>query len=300
MIALVISGPLLWSAFDLAVTGDALETAREASEPSVIHSEQSGYAVNKPVIAKGPHPGPLDDHGFLDHGFFHVLALVGPPLALAGIAALIWALWPRRREPPETLAGQRLAAGAALVLLTTLQLERVVGAQLEARYSLALAAISVALVVCAVARLPRRWLLGVAAVLLVGVVAEQPRQFKVLYKQAKTSTKLQQQQLDVGSLADEPAARDAISGCQRVQVGGVGREASIMGRAIVALPLNRDLTEVELRRVPRGPDSSNFRHSLPAPPGRAPSIERGYWAFRSDCLTSPRGSSPSGSRTRSP
>ena len=166
------------------------------------------------------------------------------------------------------------------------------------RYSLALAAIAVALVACLVARLPGRWLPAAAgAVILIGVVAEQPRQFKILYKQAKSSTKLQGQQLDVASLADEPAARDAIGDCPRVEVGGLGREISVMGRAIVALHLRRDLTEVELRRVPRGPGSSNFRHSLP--PGPAPSIERGYWAFRSRCLTSPTGSSPSGSRTRS-
>ena len=290
--AVALAAPALWLAFDLAISGDPLNTAKEATSAGT-EEEHSGFTVTNPGTPHKTEPGFFDEDGELDRAALHVRSLLGVTLSIAALAALAWALLPDRRGPPELLLGRRIAAVAALAIAATLEIEKLAGAPVIERYSLGLVAILLALVFALAAGLPRRWLPAAAiAVIAIAVVAEQPRQFKVLYKQAKSSTKLQDQQLDAAWLSDQRVARGAIRRCPRVMVGGVGREVSLMGRAIVAMHLGRDPVEVELRRVPRGPRSSDFRHLLRA--GPPPRLERGYWTFRSKCLTSRRGSSPSG------
>jgi hypothetical protein len=277
LVALALAAPVIWTLFDLILTGDALDTYR-----SVESDGGSGPA------AAGTGAGSSADF------YLRVLregipGLIGWPLTVLGAAAAAGSLWRLRKRNAARAESQDPLVGVTAVLLALLAfyvLAALFGVAASPRFLIVPAA---TLVTLATALLALRRVPAVAIALAAAaatVVVALPGDLSDIGTILDQQHERRDRDADLASLASEPSVQAAIDACPRLAVVSGGESFASRGRAIVSPRVGLEPAAIDLRPRPelRRRDSIFLFPSTAGARARGGRhVKRGEWAFISRC-----------------
>lgn len=269
-IALALSAPVAWTAFDLVLTGNPVHSLSHTSDAATRIGRPQG-----PVRAVRLAPGYLAD-------FLTV------PLVLAGVAAAVAALWLRVRQAylPIVLG---LLGGLGFLFLGFADLP------LLARY-LALPSAMLALLVAGAVAAPLWWRPGghgdgdgrartvaiaVSALAAAALIASIPLSSDELSDRVRTAGDRHDADQALPGFVDARAAAGAIDRCRPLQV------EFFQTRPLVAYLIERRPNDVETGRPQRATDGtvlmSRLDRSQTPPPGFRTTARDDQWTLYARC-----------------
>jgi hypothetical protein len=272
VVGLALAAPAIWALFDLALTGDILDTYRSADP-----TETGG----------GGGDGGDSGNFYLRTLRAGVPGLIGWPLTLLGAGAGVWALW-RRHEAsesqPEDPAGTVAVMVAALVIFY-LGLA-VFSLPVSPRFLLAAAA---ALATLALTLLALRHLPAVAVALTVGaavMLVSFPGDVSEIADVLEVQHDRHTREADLAELAGQERVVGAVERCSQLAFAAESGSFANRGRAIVAPELGVDPATIRLRGAvaPKRGDAVFFLKGVQRvkKPELRP-IRRGRWGFAARC-----------------
>ena len=278
VIALALAPPLVWAAFGLATTGDALDAYRSVQGGRIAALEAAGFA---PETGGG---------GSVPHFYASTLCdgipgLIGWPLTALGGLAAGWACWRRFRRRAAELWDPVLAVAVALIALLCVYAGLwALGLPAAPRFLIAAAAILVVLGVTLVALRRNRAVALVLVAVGLFLLATLPGDISDIGTVLRSRNDLKTAEARLIAMAHSPRVQHAVAHCERLSFASYDPSLAGKGRAIVALELGLDPTSIPTRRHPptkRG--AAAFTRGLGRPKGARGSGP--HWGFVSRCAS---------------
>jgi Dolichyl-phosphate-mannose-protein mannosyltransferase len=278
VVAMALIAPVAWALFDLALTGDPLDTYRSLTTGGDAPGETGGFGT---VGGGGDGRIPIDIYlSVLRRG---IPGVIGWPLAALGTAAAGYALWRNRHgrgEPPDPLLAVVFMVGTLLAVYVVLAVADAVAAP---RFLLT-AAVGLVILATALLVLPRTRALAIVLVAAgVAIAVALPGDLEEAVDTLDLQSTRNDRDADLADLASRPDVQAAARSCHGLYFVSDLRSFANRGGALVAPRLGLDPGEIALRRrvrLKRG--EAAFSAGVRPPAGKRLASD-GIWTFVSRC-----------------
>lgn len=307
VLGLVLISPVIWTAADVAFTGNPIHTLEHARDKKAIKAEEG--LIDGDVQESSS--GPLRKYvKALDGG---IPGTIGWPMTIAALLVGLWTIATRREAPPSRRAppaGEPRFATTEhpLVILVAVVLASLlfgvvlvaIGLPFVDRFLLLPSLILIVIAATSLSRIGERGIFAIALPLtIIGAAIGAPGNFDEVEAALDESAITARDAAVINRLASQPLVTEALEDCPQVVFGGSGRRGKIqLGRTIVGPELGIGLDQIpaELPVLLKGPGQSAFAHGFsPRSPqiydsgevGAFPptSVRDGRWLFASLCKT---------------